>query len=192
MNQKQLYMAGDAKPGELPAVCRLFGEAVSAIAAVAMTISALCVLAALALITWSVIVRYFLGQPSVWVDEVVGYLIIAIVMFGVASALREGKHIGVDILTERLSAGWQRAAQAWSMLTVLGLAGFLMVNGWETAMFSRTIGQVSQGHLELPLYWLQLLIPFGGLMLVLAALDALLRLACGGAAHVATADAEEH
>lgn len=191
MNHKQLSMDSNLKPVELPAVCRRFGEAVAAIAATAMTVSALCVLAALALITWSVFVRYVLGQPSVWVDEVVGYLVIAIVMFGVASALREGKHIGVDLFTERLSPRLQRWAQAWSMLTVLVLAVFLMINGWKTAMFSKSIGLVSHGHLELPLYWLQLLIPFGGLMLTLAALDALLRLACGASAHAASPE-EKH
>ncbi|MCY1378449.1 Tripartite ATP-independent periplasmic transporter, DctQ component [compost metagenome] len=137
---------------------------------------------ALALIGYSVVVRYFLGQPSLWIDEVVSFLVVAIVMFGVASALREGRHIGVDLLTERLGSRGRRMAKAWSMLTVLSLSVFLVFNGWETAAFSREIGQVSQGHLELPMFWLQLMIPFGGLMLALTAFDALLQLACGAPA----------
>lgn len=184
MNSKSLSMDSNLNTLEPPAVCRLFSRAVSAIFTAAMAVSAVCVLAALAVITYSVIVRYFLGEPSLWVDEVVGYLVVAIVMFGVASALREGRHIGVDLLTERLGPRGRRLAEAWSMLSVLVLAVFLVVNGWETAMFSKSIEMVSHGYLELPLYALQLLIPFGGCMLALAAVDALLRLAFGGSAHV--------
>ncbi|SEQ49810.1 TRAP-type C4-dicarboxylate transport system, small permease component [Azotobacter beijerinckii] len=184
MNSKSLCLDGSPEALALPAVCRIFSRTVSAIFAAAMAVSALCVLVALAVIAYSVVVRYFLGEPSLWVDEVVGYLVVAIVMFGVASALREGRHIGVDLLTERLGPRGRRLAEAWSMLGVLALAVFLIANGWETAMFSKSIEMVSQGYLEVPLYALQLLIPFGGCLLALAAVDALLRLAFGGSAHV--------
>ncbi|MDV7212903.1 TRAP transporter small permease [Azotobacter beijerinckii] len=184
MNSKSLCLDGSPEALALPAACRVFNCTVFAIFAAAMAVSALCVLVALAVIAYSVVVRYFLGEPSLWVDEVVGYLVVAIVMFGVASALREGRHIGVDLLTERLGPRGRRLAEAWSMLSVLALAVFLIANGWETAMFSKSIEMVSQGYLEVPLYALQLLIPFGGCLLALAAVDALLRLAFGGSAHV--------
>jgi TRAP-type C4-dicarboxylate transport system permease small subunit len=50
-----------------------------------------------------------------------------------------------------------------------------VVNGWRTAMFSRSLGIVAEGRIEIPVFWLQLLLPLGGLLLALAALEALLR-----------------
>ncbi len=191
MNTKQAYLSSQMNEIKLPAFCRIFSAAVAGLFTVAMAFSAVCVLVALALIGYSVVVRYFVGAPSLWIDEVVGFLVVGIVMFGAACALREGRHIGVDLVTELMSPRWQRWAQIWSMAVVLVLSIFLIVNGWQTAMFSKSIGMVTQGYLELPMYQLQLLIPLGGFLLALAAIDSLLRLACGASAFV-TNEEEKH
>lgn len=191
MNTKQVYLSSQMNEINPPAFCRIFSTAVAALFTFAMALSAICVLVALALIGYSIVVRYFVGAPSLWIDEVVGFLVVGIVMFGAACALREGRHIGVDLITEMMSPRWQRWAQVWSMSVVLVLSVFLIVNGWQTAMFSKSIGMVTQGYLELPLYQLQLLIPLGGFLLALAAIDSLLRLACGAAAFVAQQE-EKH
>ena len=185
MNTKQVYLSSQMNEINPPAFCRIFSTAVAGLFTFAMALSAICVLVALALIGYSIVVRYFVGAPSLWIDEVVGFLVVGIVMFGAACALREGRHIGVDLITEMMSPRWQRWAQVWSMSVVLVLSVFLIVNGWQTAMFSKSIGMVTQGYLELPLYQLQLLIPLGGFLLALAAIDSLLRLACGASAFVA-------
>jgi TRAP-type C4-dicarboxylate transport system permease small subunit len=46
-------------------------------------------------------------------------------------------------------------------------------------MFSRTLGIVAEGNVEIPVYWVQLLLPLGGLMMALVALEALARIAAG-------------
>lgn len=184
MNTKRIYLSSQMNEVKQPAFCRIFSAVVTGLFSISMALSAACVLVALALIGYSVVVRYFLGEPSLWIDEVVSFLVIAIVMFGAACALREGRHIGVDLVTEMMSPRLQRWAQIWSMSVVLVLSVFLIVNGWQTAMFSKSIGMVTQGYLELPLYHLQLLIPLGGFLLALAAVDSLLRLACGAPAFV--------
>ena len=46
-------------------------------------------------------------------------------------------------------------------------------------MFSRSLGIVTEGHLELPECWLMLLLPLGGALLLLTAVEALVRLAVG-------------
>ncbi|MCG4454894.1 TRAP transporter small permease [Pseudomonas sp. MMS21-TM103] len=186
MNSKQAYLSNHMSEINPPVFCRIFSTVVGALFSVAMALSAACVLVALALIGYSVVVRYVVGQPSLWIDEVVGFLVIGVVMFGAACALREGRHIGVDLVTELMSSSAQRWAQIWSMSVVLILSVFLVVNGWEAAMFSKSIGMVTQGYLELPMYQLQLLIPLGGCLLTLAAVDSLLRLACGASAFVTT------
>lgn len=151
---------------------------------VSMAISALGVLIALVLISYSVVARYFLGRPSLWVNDVVTFLLVGIVMFSVSSVLRENKHLSVDLLTERLSGRPFRIAKAWAMLAVILVSAFLVVDGWETAMFSKMLGMTTFGYVQIPIYWLQLMIPLGSVMMILVASESLLRIALLGTAYV--------
>ncbi|HJS38735.1 MAG TPA: TRAP transporter small permease subunit [Burkholderiales bacterium] len=92
-----------------------------------------------------------------------------------------GEHIGVDLLASRLSARARRWADAWAALAALAAALVLVVNGWSTAMFSRQLGIVAEGNVEIPVFWVQLFLPLGGLMMALVALESLARLAAGAA-----------
>ena len=163
----------------LPGVLGLIGRGVGALAQGAMALSALGVLVSLGLIAYSVVLRYAFNRPPVWVDDVVGFLLVGTVMLAAAHTLRKGEHIGVDILTERLGPRGRRWAEAWGMAGVVVVSVILIVNGWNTAMFAKMLGILTSGEVEVPLYWLQLLLPLGGLLMLLVALEALLRLALG-------------
>ena len=152
---------------------------IAAMNAIAMALSAAGVLASLGLIAWAVVMRYVFNRPPVWTDEVVGFILVGIVMLAAAQSLRHGEHIGVDILVARLGARGRFWAQLWSSVAVLVVSLILIVNGWRTAMFSRQIGVLTEGNLEIPVFWLQLLLPLGGLMMLLVSLEALLRLFAG-------------
>lgn len=173
-------IAGASPPTE-PAALRLLGRVIGLINRIAIAISAAGVLVSLALIAWAVVMRYAFGRPPVWVDEVVGFMLVGIVMLASADVLRRGGHIGVDLLTGRLGTRGRLWARAWSSLAALGAALVFVVNGWETAMFARQLGIATEGHLELPQYLLMLLLPLGGVLMGLTAGEALLRLALGAA-----------
>jgi len=145
----------------------------------ATAVSAAGVLASLALIAWAVVMRYAFNRPPAWVDDAVGFLLVGIVMLAAAQVLRRGEHIGVDLLTSRLSPAARRWADAWAALAVLAAALVLVANGWGTAMFSRSLGIVAEGNVEIPVYWVQLFLPLGGAMMALVALESLARLAGG-------------
>ena len=161
--------------GALAVLERALGRVVGA----AMALAAAGVLASLALIAWAVVMRYVLGRPPVWTDDVVGFLLVGIVLLAAAQSLRRGEHIGVDILVGKLGPRGARWAQAWSSAAVAAVSLILIVNGWQTAMFSRKLGVLTEGRVEIPVFWLQLLLPLGGLMMLLVSLEALARLAAG-------------
>lgn len=162
-----------------PAALRLLGRGIRLVNGAALAASAAGVLVSLALIGWAVLMRYVFNRPPVWVDEVVGFLLVGIVMLAAADVLRRGEHIGVDLFTANLGPRAKLWAQFWSSASVLAVAVILIVNGWRTAMFSKMLGIVTEGHLELPVYLLMLLLPLGGLLLLLTAVEALVRLARG-------------
>ena len=138
-------------------------------------LAGLAVLVSLALVAWSVGLRYFLNQPEPWVDEAVGYVLVLCVMGAIADALRRGEHIAVDLLLTRLRPAMRRVLALWAAAATVIMPLVLIINGWGTAMLAHTLGLLTEGQLEWPTWWLMMLMPVGGVLLLLAALEALVR-----------------
>jgi len=164
-----------AEPLALRRLSRLTGAIVQG----AIALAAVGMLVSLALIGWSVVMRYVFNQAPVWVDDAVGFLLVATVMLAAAQTLRRGEHIGVDVFTDRLAPRAARRAQIGAVVAVLLVAVILVVNGWQTAMQSRQFGVVTEGQIEWPVWWLMLLMPLGGALMGLVAVELLWRLALG-------------
>lgn len=162
-------------------VLRALSRTVRLLSGLAMGLAAAGLLLSLALIGWAVVMRYVFNDAPVWVDEVVGFLLVTIVMLAAAQTFRRGEHIGVDLLVDRLATRGRRWAQAWAALATLAITGVLIVNGWETAMLAKMLGLLTEGNLEWPTWWLMLLMPVGGALLLLAALESLWRALIGAA-----------
>lgn len=172
-------MTTAAPPNAEPPLLRALARVNAALCGCAIALSAAGVLLSTLLIGWAVVMRYVLNRPPVWTDDAVGFLLVAIVMLAAAEVLRRGEHIGVDVLTERLGARASRFAHAWAAVAAGVVAVILVVNGWETAMQSRQFGIVTEGRLELPVWWLMLLLPLGGALMVLVVVESLWRIALG-------------
>lgn len=158
---------------------RALGHVVRVLAGAGMAVSAISLLLSLCLIGWAVVMRYVFNAAPVWVDEVVGFLLVAIVMLAAARTLRRGEHIGVDLLVERLSLRARRWSQVWGALAVGVVASVLIINGWGTASLARLLGLVTEGNLEWPTWMLMLLMPVGGALLLLAAIEVCWRALAG-------------
>jgi C4-dicarboxylate transporter DctQ subunit len=161
------------------AALRILSKAVMILSDLAMALSAAGLLLSLVLIGWAVVMRYLFNAAPIWVDEVVGFLLVAIVLLAAAQTFRRGEHIGVDLLVSELSPKARRWALVWAAVVTGAVALVLVINGWETAMFSRMLGLVTEGHLEWPTWWLMLLMPVGGALLLLAAVESLWRAISG-------------
>jgi TRAP-type C4-dicarboxylate transport system permease small subunit len=162
-----------------PRALRWLSRITSWVTTAAIACAAAGLLVSLVAICWAVVMRYAFNSPPVWVDDAVGLLLVVTVMAAAAETLRRGEHIGVDLFTERLGPRAARWAQIGSMLAVLLVAIILVANGWQTAMESREYGIVTEGQLEWPIWRLMLLLPAGGALMALVAVEALWRLSLG-------------
>lgn len=151
-----------------------FDRLVRWLSRVGIGLAAIALLASLALIVYSVVMRYGLNQPIAWVDELVGYLLVACVMLASADALLHGEHIAVDVVTERLSARGKRLTLLAGLLAVLVSAALLAVEGYDMVAFARMVGLLSNGYLAVPMWIPQALVPIGAVLLLLAAVAALI------------------
>jgi TRAP-type C4-dicarboxylate transport system permease small subunit len=145
---------------------------VRALARLGIALAAVALLASMFLIGYSVVMRYFLNRPAVWVDELSGYLLVAAVMLAAADALLEGEHIAVDILTERLSARGRRWTFLGGLIAVALSALLLAIEGADMVGFSRRVGLMSNGYLAVPMWIPQLLVPIGATLMLAAAVIA--------------------
>ena len=151
-----------------------FDRLVRWLARVGIALAAIALLASLALIVYSVVMRYGLNQPIAWVDELVGYLLVACVMLASADTLLHGEHIAVDVVTEHLSARGKRLTLLAGLLAVLVSAALLAVEGYDMVAFARMVGLLSNGYLAVPMWIPQALVPIGAVLLLLAAVAALI------------------
>jgi TRAP-type C4-dicarboxylate transport system permease small subunit len=165
----------------------IFERFVHRLAALGVALAAVALLASLVLIVYSVVMRYFLGQPAAWVDELVGYLLVACVMLAAGDALLEGEHLAVDLLTERLAARGKRLTLLFGLVAVALSALLLAVEGWDMVAFSRMVGLMSNGYMAVPMWVPQLLVPIGAVVMLLAAVVAFAAAARGDAPHSGTA-----
>lgn len=128
---------------------------------------------------YGIFTRYVLDRSQTWVDELSGYLLVLVVMLGAAEALRRADHIAVDVLAERLGRRGRRAIEFAGLLGVLVVAGVIFVSAWSDVRFELRVGEISEGYLGLPKWIPKSSLLLGMALLVLAAVNRLLRLALG-------------
>lgn len=160
----------DAGGGLPPALC-LYSRWVGRLTQFARMLSAAGILLCLVGIGAAVVLRYVFNAAPVWVDELVGFTLIGVVLLGAAASLRDGEHIAVDLFTSRLGPAGRRRMALWSAVATCAVAALFIGNGWEAIELARMLGLLTEGHLEWPVWVLMLFLPVGGALLALAAIE---------------------
>ncbi|RAH97775.1 TRAP transporter small permease [Acuticoccus sediminis] len=148
----------------LDALCAL-GGLIAALASGGLAVMLIVEVIATSFFAWS--------QP--WAVEYSSYLLCASLFAGAGWTLRDGGHVRVQILTDRLPEGAQRWADLLATVFALGMAGFAAMALVENAMRSFSLGSTSYYPTRTPLYWPQALLAFGFVVLSLGLLARAIR-----------------
>lgn len=125
-------------------------------------IAALTILAMCLLITGAVFVRYVFGIPVVWVPEIVGYLMVALVFLALGDAMLAGSHIRIDLFVSRIPKRLRDILELFTLTLSTGVAGFFAWHGVKTMLRSYEYGRSDAfGALNTPLYIPQVALPIG-------------------------------
>jgi len=104
------------------------------------------------LVAYEVLARTFFGSTTGWVNDAATYLMGFITFGGVAYALSEGAHVGVDLVVTRVSPA-TRAVLKWLsdliVLAITALLAWLSMQFWWDAFES---GETSWGLFEVALW----------------------------------------
>ena len=145
---------------------------------IAGVLSSLLIFVSFCLMIFAIFQRYFLNTPLKWGDEMLGYLLVAIVMSGVAEALRRGDHVAIDLLTSFFGIKIRALLTYLSYTAVLAFAVIFGISADEVVRFSYGFGSFSPGYLEAPMWIPQSTMIAGSVLLGLGALAGLIRSFC--------------
>ncbi|WP_258725908.1 TRAP transporter small permease [Cellulomonas sp. NS3] len=99
--------------------------------AVCVTLFALLVV----LVTWQVLTRLVLSEPSVWTEEAARYVFIWLSLIGISIATGEKADVAIDYFVQKAPLAAQRVLEIVAYLATLSFALLVMVwGGWANAM----------------------------------------------------------
>jgi TRAP-type C4-dicarboxylate transport system permease small subunit len=120
-------------------------------------------------VTWQVVSRYLLGDPSGWTQELARFLLVWIGLFGGALAYQRRLHLGLDLLSEKRKSAMTGTV---NLCVLLFAVAVLVVGGGALVALTLELEQYSPA-LGLPMAVVYLGLPASGLLLAVSALAAL-------------------
>jgi TRAP-type C4-dicarboxylate transport system permease small subunit len=112
--------------------------------------------------------RYILRISLSWPEELARYILVWLMIFGVAAAAASRSQIVVDTLLELVPASVRRALEALSALA--GLVAVALLVWTSQPLITGPAGRSTSPATGIPSFWIYLAVPVGGALLVLFAL----------------------
>jgi TRAP-type C4-dicarboxylate transport system permease small subunit len=124
-------------------------------------LGAIAVVLMVVMITINVILRKTSGFAFLFVEEYSGYALVLIVYFGLAYALRIGKHIHMELVVDRLPRRGRAAVELITTVICLGTLVYLLVKSIIFVVFSVKFNLHSDWYSESLLWPFHMLVPIG-------------------------------
>ena len=116
-------------------------------------------------VVYEVVARYFFNRPTSWAVDFTEYALLYVTFLGAPWVLRQGAHIRIEILTERLGARPRLALAALVALLGAAVSAVLVWQGAEVAWEAYSKGQAMLKAWRVPRWVLILPIAVGSLLL---------------------------
>lgn len=126
-------------------------------------------------VIWQVASRYILKEPSSWTDELAGFLLIWVGLFGAAYASGQKDHLAIDLLPRKLSPSRRK----YLYLVINSLIGafaliVLVIGGIRLVFITFKLNQISSA-LEIPVGYVYLVLPVSGLFILFYAVHDMIK-----------------
>lgn len=121
-------------------------------------------------VTWQVLTRFVMSQPSSFTEELAGFLLIWIGILGSAYAFRFNAHLGLDLITAKLTGASALNVRRIGLLVSFAFAaGVMVLGGGYLVQMTFELNQVSAA-LGIRMGYVYLAVPFSGLLICIYAL----------------------
>lgn len=133
-------------------------------------LAALCVLLIFVLMVATTILREF-GVKTGGSDDITAWLTASAAFLGLAATFRHGDFVRMSLITEKLSAPWQRRMEVFCLVLATLFTGYI---AWAICRFvyeSWEFNDYANGLVAIPLWIPQAPFAFGAVLLFLAIAD---------------------
>lgn len=113
---------------------------------------------------YSVFMRYVMGNSQSWATEIYTMLLVWAIFIGFSTALRDDKHIAIDMVYDKAGPTYKKIANVATLLVGLAFSGFIVWTGMEMvlAAYSQQIKTIDVGF---PIWINYLIMPIAGTLL---------------------------
>ncbi|OUN00197.1 MAG: hypothetical protein BAA04_09285 [Firmicutes bacterium ZCTH02-B6] len=142
----------------------------------------LLMIALVAVVMTNVIFRYVLKAPLPWAEEFARYCMVYMAYLAAPLALREGRHVRITVITDRLRGVWADVFQLVAYLVVACLAIPVMYHGWNLVqLVSFQMTPAMRISMSIPYFGVALGMAFLALESIVLFIDGVIRLVRGEA-----------
>ena len=122
-------------------------------------------------VLWQVASRYLFANPSKFTDEIAGFLLMWVALFGAAYVTGKNQHLAINLLANKLHGHKKKMLHVVINSIVILFAVFVFLIGGTWLVYTRFyLGQISPS-LELPLGYVYLVLPVSGIFILYYSLD---------------------
>jgi len=122
-------------------------------------------------VLWQVISRYVLSAPSSFTDELAGFLLIWVGLFGAAYVAGKNEHLAIDLLVQRSGPARRKFLEVFISICIVLFSFSVLVVGGSWLMYTRFALDVKSAALEIPLGYVYIVLPISGLFIVYFTID---------------------
>ena len=125
-------------------------------------------------VSWQVLTRFLLSQPSSITEELARFLLIWIGLLGAVHAYRARMHLGIDLFTRKLSQPTQENLhRVVHVACALFAVSVFIIGGGNLMFITWSLGQNSPS-LGLPMAAVYSVLPLSGLLICIYSAEAIL------------------
>ena len=116
-------------------------------------------------VSWQVLSRYLVGEPSLYTDELARFLMVWLTFLGGAYMFGSDSHLSVNSLRDMMPAKMQNAIFIFTYLLIGGFAVLVMILGSQRLIL-RTLSQPSPS-LGIPMGYFYSILPLSATFIII-------------------------
>jgi TRAP-type C4-dicarboxylate transport system permease small subunit len=122
-------------------------------------------------VLWQVISRYVLSSPSSFTDELAGFLLIWVGLFGAAYVAGKNEHLAIDLLVRKSGPARRKILEIVIAVCICIFSITVLIIGGSWLVYTRFALSVKSAALEIPLGYVYIVLPIGGLLILYFTID---------------------
>ncbi len=137
-------------------------------------ITGLLILFIVLIVSYDVLLRYFLNEPQLFVDDLSCFLLVVVTFLGAGPTFYRGGHIRVDLVTSRLKPRTERRLRVVTLIIGIALSAIVIRETMVSTLSAFKTGRVS-AVMVYPLWIPMIFVPLGMALMVFFMIVALVK-----------------